>query len=242
MMLIIPAVDIKGGKCVRLYEGREDMVKEYSNDPVEMAIFWENQGAERIHLVDLDGAMKGYPVNREIIFDIRKRVKCEIEVGGGIRREEDVVSYIDGGMDYIIVSTIFFKDVALFRRTVERFPQRILVSIDVRGDRAGIEGWKEDVKLDKSLIFHIINELPLAGVIITDIRRDGTLKGVSFDDIKDLVRAIDHPVYIAGGINSYDDISFIRDRGEGKVAGVIIGKALYEGRIEFQVALHLGKG
>lgn len=239
-MLIIPAVDIKNGKCVRLYQGREDMVKEYSDDPVEMAIFWESQGAERIHIVDLEGAMRGYPVHKEVIFNIRKSVKGVLQVGGGIRKERDIMSYVSAGIDYIVVSTILFQNLSILKEITVRYPKRIMLSVDIRGNRASIEGWRKDIELNQDLIVRILNELPLAGVIVTNVEKDGTLRGVSFDEINGFIKSISHPVYIAGGITSYKDITHIKEKSEGKVKGVIIGKALYEGRMELSVALRIG--
>jgi len=238
-MIIIPAVDIKGGRCVRLYKGKEEKVFSYSLSPVEAAIFWETQGAERLHVVDLDGAFSGKPVNVEIIKEIIKSVKIPVQVGGGIRRVEDVEKFLEYGAQNIIMSTIAIKNIAFFREIAFSFKERILLSIDIKKGKIGIEGWKNLIDLNLPIFLRITEELPIGGYIFTNIERDGTLKGLAVKDLEDYLRIVEKRVYLAGGISRYEDIKILKNSRHKKISGVIIGKALYDGELDFKTLITL---
>jgi phosphoribosylformimino-5-aminoimidazole carboxamide ribotide isomerase len=238
-MIIIPAVDIKGGRCVRLYKGKEEKVFFYNLSPVEAAIFWETQGAERLHVVDLDGAFSGKPVNFEVIKEIIKSVKIPVQVGGGIRRVEDVEKFLELGAKNIIMSTIAVKNIAFFREVAFSFKEKILLSIDIKKGKIGIDGWKNLIDLNLSLFLRITEELPIGGYIFTNIERDGTLKGLNMKDLEDCLRIVGKKVYIAGGISRYEDIKILKNSGNEKINGVIIGKALYDGELDFKTLITL---
>jgi len=238
-MIIIPAVDIKGGRCVRLYKGKEEKVFFYNLSPVEAAIFWETQGAERLHVVDLDGAFSGKPVNFEVIKEIIKSVKIPVQVGGGIRRVEDVEKFLELGAKNIIMSTIAVKNIAFFREVAFSFKEKILLSIDIKKGKIGIDGWKNLIDLNLSLFLRITEELPIGGYIFTNIERDGTLKGLNMKDLEDYLRIVGKKVYIAGGISRYEDIKILKNSGNEKINGVIIGKALYDGELDFKTLITL---
>jgi phosphoribosylformimino-5-aminoimidazole carboxamide ribotide isomerase len=238
-MIIIPAVDIKGGRCVRLYKGKEEKVFFYNLSPVEAAIFWETQGAERLHVVDLDGAFSGKPVNFEVIKEIIKSVKIPVQVGGGIRRVEDVEKFLELGAKNIIMSTIAVKNIAFFREVAFSFKEKILLSIDIKKGKIGIDGWKNLIDLNLSLFLRITEELPIGGYIFTNIERDGTLRGLNMKDLEDYLRIVGKKVYIAGGISRYEDIKILKNSGNEKINGVIIGKALYDGELDFKTLITL---
>jgi len=238
-MIVIPAIDIKGGKCVRLYKGKEEKVFSYQLSPVEAAIFWESQGAERLHVVDLDGAFSGKPVNYEIIKEIINSVKIPVQVGGGIRRVEDIERFLEYGAKNIIMSTVAMKDISFFRDVVLTFKEKILLSIDIKKGKVGIEGWKNLIDLNLNLFLKITEELPLNGYIFTNIERDGTLKGLDMRGLEDYLKIVEKKVYIAGGISRYEDIEILKNSKHKKVTGIIIGKALYDGALDFKTLLAL---
>jgi phosphoribosylformimino-5-aminoimidazole carboxamide ribotide isomerase len=240
-MIIIPAVDIKGGKCVRLYKGKEEKVFSYQLSPVEAALFWQSQGAERLHVVDLDGAFSGKPVNHEIVREIIKSVKIPVQVGGGIRRVEDIERFLEYGAQNVILSTIAIKNISFFRDVAFSFKEKILLSIDIQKGKIGIEGWKNLVDLNLTLFLKVTEELPIGGYIFTNIERDGTLQGLDMKDLEDYLRMVEKKVYVAGGISRYEDIEILKNSKHKKICGVIIGKALYDGALDFKTLLTLLK-
>ncbi len=240
-MIIIPAVDIKEGRCVRLYKGKEEKVFFYNLSPVEAAIFWQSQGAERLHVVDLDGAFSGRPVNFEIIKEIIKTVKIPVQVGGGIRRVEDVERFLGAGAKNVIISTVAIKDMGFFRELAFSFSGKILLSIDVKKGKIGINGWKNLVDLDLNFFLRITDELPIGGYIFTNIERDGTLKGMDIKGLEKFMEIVKKDVYLAGGISRYEDIKILKSSGNKKIKGVIIGKALYDGQLDFKTLISIAR-
>src|SRR3990172_7972252 len=173
-MLIIPAIDIKGGRCVRLFQGRMEQETVYSDDPVSVAKKWENEGAEMLHLVDLDGAIAGIPKNKEVISSIIKSIKIPAEVGGGIRNIETVKEYISIGVQKVVVGT----------SACNTFPERIMVGIDAKNGNAAVRGWKDVTETSASVLAKRFEGFGISGIIYTDISRDGTLSGPNIDSIK----------------------------------------------------------
>jgi len=239
-MDIFPAVDLKGGRCVRLRQGRMDAVDVYGDDPVAVAGRWAADGAAWLHLVDLDGAVDGRPVNREVIGRILGQVKVLIQVGGGIRTLEQMAGYLDQGAARVVVGTSVIEQPDFIQQAVARFPGRVVVSLDAKGDELYVDGW---TRSSGRRVHEVARELAGAGVaqlILTDIQRDGMLGGVNVDRLRATTAALPLPVIIAGGVTSLEDLIALK-RMAG-VNGAIIGKALYTGAIDLKAALDCVKG
>lgn len=236
-MLIIPAIDLKDGRCVRLRQGRADEVTVYSDDPVETARRWASEGAELIHIVDLDGAFSGNQKNLESILAIRQAVDVTLEVGGGIRTIEDIERLISLGIDRVILGTVAIKDPELLTLAAEKYPGKILVGIDAKEGKVAIKGWVEVTERDALDFAKSVEHLPLAGIIYTDIKRDGMLTGPNIETTRTMVENLRLPVIASGGISSIEDIKALK-RIQG-LFGAITGKALYSGAISLKEAIAL---
>ena len=238
-MLIIPAIDLKGGRCVRLWQGKEDKETVYSEDPLAVARMWIEKGAQRLHIVDLDGAFKGKPVHLEIVEKIVKEVDVPIEFGGGIREKAILNDVFSRGVDYAILGTQalsfdFVRDACL------KFEDKIIISIDTRQDRILAEGWKKESSLKAEELVKGLVGLGVKTIIFTDTTRDGTLRGINIKLIQEFLETANVEVIIAGGVASLADIRKLTELGGRGPAGVIMGKALYDGRVELEEALALG--
>jgi len=238
-VLIIPAIDLKGGKCVRLWQGEEDKETVYSEDPLAIAKMWVEKGAQRLHVVDLDGAFRGKPVHLEIVEEIAREVDVPIEFGGGIREKAILDDVFTRGVDYAILGTRalsfdFVRDVCL------KFKDKIIISIDTRQDKVLAQGWKKEFSLKAEGLVKGLVGLGVKTIIFTDITRDGTLRGVNIELIQKFLGAVDVKVIIAGGVVSLADIRKLKQLGGRGPAGVIIGKALYDGRVKLEEALAIG--
>ncbi len=236
-MKIIPAIDIQEGKCVRLTQGRLGTTTVYSEDPVEMAKKWTDQGAEHLHIVDLDGAFAGAPVNRSIIRKTIRSVDIPVQVGGGIRTEDSIKYYIESGAKFIVLGTKVVSD-TIFMETVTRtFKGHIIVGIDAKDGRVVVKGWTEASHQSAITVAQGIQVLQPEAIIYTDVNRDGMLSGPNLEAIKTLVEAVHIPVIASGGISQVSDIRTLLSLQPKKVGGVIIGKALYTGAIHLPDAL-----
>ncbi len=238
-MLIIPAIDLRGGRCVRLWQGEEDKETVYSEDPLAIAKTWVEKGAQRLHIVDLDGAFKGKPVHLEIVEKIAREVDVPIEFGGGIRKKAILDDIFARGVDYAIIGTRalsfdFVRDVCL------EFEDKIIISIDTRQDGILAEGWKKESSLKAEELMKGLVGLGVKTIIFTDTTRDGTLGGVNIKLIQEFLEIANVKVIIAGGVASLTDIRKLTELGGRGPAGVIIGKALYDGRVKLEEALALG--
>lgn len=236
-MIIIPAIDLKEGKCVRLYQGDMDSSKVYAGAPEEVAAKWENAGARLIHLVDLDGAVAGEPRNLGSIARILETVKTPIELGGGIRSREILEDYLQLGVSRVILGTSAYKDPDLTGQLCADFPGQIAAGIDARGGFVAVQGWQE---VTEKRAIDLAVELQAAGVsyiIYTDIERDGALSGPNLESTAELARNIDTPVVLSGGMHSYEDIKKVAALEDLGVGGVILGRSLYEGTIDLQRAI-----
>ncbi len=243
-MLLIPAIDLKDGKCVRLRQGRMDEVTVFADDPVEMAMRWTEAGARRLHLVDLDGAVAGRPLNREAIRRIVEAVPEElpVQIGGGIRDIEDAEAYLDLGVRYLIIGTQAVREPHFVSDLCIQFPGRVIVGLDARDGRVAIDGWS---KLSRFNVIDLARNFERDGVeaiIYTDIGRDGMLDGVNVEATVKLAQAVMIPVIASGGVSSLEDIRALHAvEGEG-VIGAIIGRALYEGHLDLAEAQRLVDG
>ena len=236
-MDIIPAVDVKDGKCVRLYQGDYDKETVFSTDPVSVAVGWQEMGAERIHVVDLDGASSGSQLNFQVIERMISCLTIPVQVGGGIRTESNVLTMTDIGVNRVVLGTIAVENKELVRSIVDRFgTESIIVGIDVRDDLVSIKGWKESTVVTS---FDLMNDMYSIGVrrfVYTDISRDGTLMEPNFESIKQIVNRSDANIIASGGVSSLGHIEQLVGLG---VEGVIIGKALYTGDINLHEAISI---
>jgi len=233
-MDIIPAIDLKGGKCVRLYQGDYSKETVFSVDPVATALKWQEQGASRLHLVDLDGAAAGEVRNTQAIEDIVKNTSLEVELGGGIRRADVVEQLITLGVKRVILGTVAVEQIELTRRIIKRFGEAIVVGIDARDSYVTTHGW---MKISTMTVLELSQAMAAIGarrIIYTDVKRDGTLTEPNYDTTAELVNTLKIPVVASGGISSIEHIRKLAALG---AEGVIIGKALYTGDIDLKEAL-----
>jgi phosphoribosylformimino-5-aminoimidazole carboxamide ribotide isomerase len=238
-VLIIPAVDIKGGKCVRLEQGAMDRETIFSEHPEQMAIQWEMKGAKKLHLVDLDGAVSGRPVNKKAIQKITESLSIPVELGGGIRSLDAIEEYIDLGINDVIIGSAAYKDPDLVRTACERFPGRIIVGIDARDEHVAVQGWTESTGVSAIEMAKGFEGVGVKSLIYTDIARDGMKSGPNIESIRSFARATTLPVIAAGGVTSIKDIEgLLRLQGDG-LKGIIIGRALYDGLIDLEYILHV---
>lgn len=237
-MIIIPAVDIRNGKCVRLRQGRSDDETIFSDDPVAMAVKWAEAGAEYLHVVDLDGAFSGEPQNTELVRRIVDAVDCPVELGGGLRTDEAVEAALATGIERAVVGTRAATDPNWLTVLAERFDGQIAVALDARDGVISLAGWTESSELRAVDFVNNLNALNLAAVIYTDISRDGELVGPNLETTAEVVRLSSHPVIASGGVHTADDVKALTGLG---VMGVIIGRALYEGTITMADALHAAR-
>lgn len=236
-MLLIPAIDLKDGKCVRLRQGRMDDATVFSDDPLEVAQRWVDAGARRLHIVDLNGAFAGQPVNAGVIQEIAEAFPdLPIQVGGGIRDEDTVQAYLDLGVSYVIIGTKAVSAPHFINDLCLEFPGHIIVGLDAKDGKAAIDGWSK-------LSHHNVQELAqrferdgVAAIVYTDIGRDGMMNGVNVESTVELARSVTIPIIASGGVSSMDDIKLLcAAEGEG-IMGAIIGRALYEGSIDLAQA------
>jgi len=230
-MKIIPAIDIRGGLCVRLYQGDYDQEVSYSEDPVEVAEQWEREGAELLHIVDLDGAKDGEPTNRDLVAEIAGSVSCVCEVGGGIRGPDHIRWYLNQGLDRIILGSMAISDPEGFEKVCRQFADKIVLAIDARDGVVATRGWLERSTIQAEELIKQVSRLPLAAIQYTDISKDGTLEGPNLESIREMAVRSPFPFVAAGGIGSLEDIADLqaldREIG-GKISGVIVGQALYK--------------
>ena len=239
-MLILPAIDLRGGKCVRLVEGRLDRETIYSDDPAEMARKWESTGAKYLHLVDLDGAFAGKPVNDKVINEIIKAVNIPCELGGGIRDMETISFYLDMGIARVILGTAAIADPSIVEAAVDKFgADRIVLGIDAKDGMVAIHGWDSTVTKTAVELGIEMKELGITRVIFTDIKRDGTLMGPNLESTRELAVRTGLAVIASGGISSLDDIRAVRELEPFGVDSVITGKALYDGRLDLREAIRI---
>jgi len=233
-MLLIPAIDLKDGKCVRLRQGRMEDDTVFSVDPVAMAERWVEAGAKRLHLVDLNGAISGRPVNAEVVHRIAEAFPdLPIQVGGGIRDDDTIQSYLDAGVSYVIIGTSAVNQPHFVADVCLQFPGHIIVGLDARDGKVAIDGWSKLSHHDVVDLAQHFERDGVEAIIYTDISRDGMMQGVNVDATVQLARAITIPVIASGGVSSMADIDALQAvSGEG-IIGAIIGRALYEETLDF---------
>jgi len=239
IMLVIPAIDLKGGKCVRLLQGRAEDETVYSDDPAATARRWQALGAELIHIVDLDGAFTGEQKNIEAVRAIRKAVDIALELGGGIRDMERIGELIDTGIDRVILGTVAAEKPELVKEASEKYPGRVLVGIDAKDGKVAVKGWTEVTGHDAAGFSKEMESLGAAGIIYTDIARDGMLTGPNIEATANIARSVGIPVIASGGVSSIGDIKNLL--GIEGLWGAITGKAIYSGSMDLKEAIGLTK-
>jgi phosphoribosylformimino-5-aminoimidazole carboxamide ribotide isomerase len=238
--LVIPAIDIKDGKCVRLRQGRMNDVTVFSDDPLAMARRWVESGARRLHIVDLNGAQAGRPVNAEVIGAIAEAFpEIPIQVGGGIRDEDTIQAYLDAGVRYVILGTKAVNAPHFVSDVCAEFPGHIIVGLDARDGRVAIDGWSKLSGHDVIDLAMRYQDQGVEAIVYTDIGRDGMLSGVNIEATVKLASAISIPVIASGGISSLDDIRRLCEVADSGIIGAIAGRALYEGTLDFAAAQKL---
>lgn len=240
-MIAIPAIDIRGGRVVRLAQGRFSDETVYGESPVDVAKRWEACGAGMIHVVDLDGAREGAPKNLGLARQIAQAVRAKVELGGGIRDEAAIASAIDAGVSSVVIGTRAL-DERFLEGALRRFGDKIVVGIDASEGIVVTEGWVHKTKATALELARKVESLGVRTIIYTDVSKDGMLGGPNIGSLKELVSATKMDVVLAGGISSVDDIRRLKGLGLGNLAGVIIGKALYEGRVDLGEAIAACKG
>lgn len=231
-MLIIPAIDLKNGRCVRLVQGRADAETVYDEDPVAVARRFQEAGARMLHLVDLDGAFRGRTANLAVIEAIRETVELELELGGGLRSESDIAGMLELGLDSVIVGTMAVRDPDGLAAALARFGgERIQLGIDAREGRVAVQGWEEETTLDAATFAAGWRERGVTRVIFTDIARDGMLSGPNLAAIRDFAQRSGVRVTASGGVSAPADLEALRELEPAGVDRAIVGKALYEGRV-----------
>lgn len=239
-MIVIPAIDIKDGKCVRLLQGRRDAVTIYSDDPVSVARRWVESGAELIHVVDLDGAFTGVQRNMEKIKAIRDAVDVQIQVGGGIRDLMVINELINVGIDRVIIGTVAVNKPEIVKEACERFSNRILIAVDAKDGKVAVKGWEEVTDVTAIEFAKKMQDCGITAIIYTDISRDGMLTGPNIEAMESMINALSIPVIVSGGVSRLEDIkALMQVKG---LWGVITGKALYEGRLDLREAVELVRG
>ncbi|MGO9136523.1 MAG: 1-(5-phosphoribosyl)-5-[(5-phosphoribosylamino)methylideneamino]imidazole-4-carboxamide isomerase [Syntrophales bacterium] len=240
-MIIIPAIDLKDGRCVRLAQGDFRRVTVYSDDPVGIAKRWQQNGAERIHVVDLDGSRSGSPGNADVIREIVEEVGVPIEVGGGIRDMKTISAYIGMGVNWVILGTMALRDRDFVREACDAYKGKIILGIDANDGKAAIQGWIEQTSESAVDIARGYEGFGLAAIVYTDIKRDGMEAGVNIEATRNLSQSVDIPIIASGGVSSVEDIRRLREIEKFGVVGVIIGKALYSGAVSLTEAIILSK-
>jgi len=236
MMEIIPAIDLLNGKCVRLNQGNYNEVTKFNSDPVKQAQIWEKQGAKRLHLVDLDGAKTGEPINDQTIKEIKKSISIPIQLGGGIRNIDRAKELFDIGIDRIILGTIAIENPELVRVLSQEYPKRIAVGIDAKEGMVATRGWLKRSEITSLELAKQLNELELAAIISTDISTDGTLEGPNIQALREIAEVSINPVIASGGIGSINDLISLVDLEHEGIEAIIVGRALYDGSIDLKEA------
>jgi phosphoribosylformimino-5-aminoimidazole carboxamide ribotide isomerase len=238
-VLILPAIDLRGGRCVRLRQGDYSQETVFGSDPAVMARRWVEQGARRLHLVDLDGAREGRPVNGDSVRQIVTAAGVPCQLGGGLRTEEDVAAVLEWGVARVVIGTRALKDPDGFEALCRRFPNRVVLGIDAHQGQVATDGWLHVSQCSALELARRCAGWPLAALVYTDISRDGMLEGPNVEAVAELARAVPLPVIASGGVTTLEDV---RRLGAIGVAGCIIGRALYEGRLDLKEAITAAGG
>ena len=235
-MKLIPAIDLIGGKCVRLTEGKQESSIVYNLNPVKQAKFFESEGCERIHIVDLDAAFGNKVNNQSIILDIRNSISIDIELGGGIKTEKDVSFWIDNGINFLIIGSLAIKEPINLNKLANTFPEKLYVSLDDNNGKIMIHGWIQESGFNTEQIVNEYNNSKIKGFVFTDIPRDGMLNGIDTDKIKNCLKISKKPLIVGGGLSNNNDLVNLLSLNNPLLEGVIAGKSFYLGKINIRTA------
>lgn len=240
-MIIYPAIDIKEGNVVRLLQGKFDEVTEYGTDPMSMAEHWKAQGAEWLHLVDLDGALEGTMKNKEIIIQIAQSIGIPVQTGGGIRDEQTIEKLIEGGLSRVILGTRVLKDRSFLKQILAQWSDKIAISVDCNNGMVAQHGWTTTSDVRATDFIQDLESLGVSCVIYTDIARDGMLGGPNYESLEEILSKTKIPIIASGGIASIEDIRKLKKLESKGVMGAITGKAIYEEKLNLKEALKIAK-
>ncbi|RUM46406.1 MAG: 1-(5-phosphoribosyl)-5-((5-phosphoribosylamino)methylideneamino)imidazole-4-carboxamide isomerase [Hydrogenothermus sp.] len=231
---IIPAVDIKEGKAVRLFKGNPNAVKVYGENPVDIAKLWEEKGAKRLHIVDLDGAFEGKPKNYKIVESIVKNLSIPIEFGGGLRSFEAVKHIFEMGVEKVVIGSLAYQNQKEFEKIVSYFSDKVILGIDAKDGKVAIKGWLEKIQYTPLEFAKKFEEYPIWGYLYTDVNRDGALVGPNIEGTKYLAENLSKPIIASGGVSSLEDVKKLYEIKNCGISGVVVGKAIYEGKINLE--------
>ncbi len=240
-MILFPAIDLKNGEAVRLQQGDMARATVFNRDPAAQAKSFADAGFEWLHLVDLDGAFAGKPVNALAVAAILKKVKVPVQLGGGIRNLKTIESWLGEGIRRVIIGTAAVQNPSLVKEAAKKFPGRIAVGIDARAGKVAVAGWAEETTLTAVEVARMFEDAGVAAIIYTDVERDGMLQGLNLDATIDLANSVNIPVIASGGLASLDDVKKLLEPRAKKLEGAIAGRALYDGRLDAKAALDLLK-
>jgi phosphoribosylformimino-5-aminoimidazole carboxamide ribotide isomerase len=238
-MIIIPAIDLKDGKCVRLRQGKMESATVFNDDPAAQAELWLEAGATRIHVVDLNGSIEGRPINSTAIRSIVGRSNVPVQLGGGIRDSDTLARYLDLGVETAIIGTLAAANPDLVRQLLDMFPGRVAIGVDAKSGLVAVQGWTQDSSLRAVELAQRFDEFHPAFYVYTDIARDGMMQGPNIEATAEFAQAVSAPVILSGGVSTMKDVSdalLLKDQG---VAAIIIGRALYDGAIDLKEAIRL---
>ncbi|MBN2063345.1 MAG: 1-(5-phosphoribosyl)-5-[(5-phosphoribosylamino)methylideneamino]imidazole-4-carboxamide isomerase [Sedimentisphaerales bacterium] len=233
-MYILPAIDLRDGKCVRLIQGDYNRQINYNDDPVAQALLFEQQGAQWLHIVDLDGALHGDQYNLNVLKDIRESTSLNIEVGGGIRTEDSIAKLLETGINRVILGTSAFEQQQWFHEMVRKYPQKIVLGMDAKNGMIATHGWTVTGKMTVLEMAQTVNNLPLAAIVYTDIAKDGMLTGPNLESTRELAENCLIPIIASGGVGTLQDIVNLKDL---PIEGIITGRALYENKFTVAQAI-----
>lgn len=236
-MEVIPAIDLRNGKCVRLIQGRADRETVYYENPAEVARMWEQKGAKRLHLVDLDGAFKGVPQNKKVIKKIASQLNIPIQLGGGIRDINTVQQLLDLGINKVIIGTAAVNNPSLVKELVDKYGERIMVGVDARDGMVAVKGWVESSNLKALDLVKDMEKIGIKEIVYTDISRDGTLKGPNLEATRKIAEKTSVNIIVSGGVSCLEDIRRAKALESSGISGIIVGQALYTGKFTLEEAL-----
>jgi len=231
-MILFPAIDIKNGSCVRLVQGKMEKTTIFNKDPVDQAKIFESKGCKWIHIVDLDGAIKGEPVNEEIIKKIISSVNVKIQLGGGIRNIQTIDNWFEIGIERLVLGSLIVNNPNLVKEAIKKYPGKIVLGIDLIDDKLAIEGWIKKTDIKAKNIAKDFKNLNIASLVCTNIKKDGAMKGIDLNFILNNVNIFKKPIIASGGVTNIRDLQILKDHEQKGIEGVICGRAIYEGKID----------
>ena len=231
-MILFPAIDIKNGSCVRLVQGKMEKTTIFNKDPVDQAKIFESKGCKWIHIVDLDGAIKGEPVNEEIIKKIISSVNVKIQLGGGIRNIQTIDNWFEIGIERLVLGSLIVNNPNLVKEAIKKYPGKIVLGIDLIDDKLAIEGWIKKTDIKAKNIAKDFKNLNIASLVCTNIKKDGAMKGIDLNFILNNVNIFKIPIIASGGVTNIRDLQILKDHEQKGIEGVICGRAIYEGKID----------